>query len=158
VVKGLVLIGAQDEVDQVIKVTSVDFAADDGNFNLNWPGPPRRPWVEADKEYYTVTVNLSDRAPEAFTFGYYVKENRRWWFDPSLGYLTISFAQGASTAQGKFWLVCTKKGKIKGSLGKGDDCHGIVYLEDSGLAYERDLDNWYYLYEASRKEHTVRCK
>jgi len=156
--KGHVLIGTQKGVEQVIKVTSVNFAADDDTFNLNWPGPPRRPWVEADKEYYTVTINLSAPAPEAFKFAYYVKENRRWWFDPSLGYLSASVALGASTAQGKFWLVCTKKGKVKGNLGKGDDSHAVVYLEDSGLSYERELDNWYYRYEAIRKEHTVRCK
>ncbi len=140
-----------------ISVTSVDFAPEDGDYDLNWPGPPRRAWTEKDKEYYQATIKLDQPAPEDFDLFFYVKENK-WWSDPVLSLFPFHFFQGATTAQQRFWLVCTRKGRVKGSFGKGDDSHATVYLESSGLASNVDLDTWGWHMNAKRREHDCRCE
>src|SRR3990170_1353399 len=69
---------------KIVKVNFIDFAPEDGDYNLNWPGPPRRAWTEADKEFYSVTMELDTPAPESFSLGMYVKEDISFWSDPEL--------------------------------------------------------------------------
>ena len=139
-------------------VVSVDFTPEDGNYDVNWPGPPRRPWTEADKDFYQVRATISDPAPEDFKLGFWIKEDRSWWPDPTLGSILVSFTNGSIQGNGRFWLVCTKKGKVKGSEGKGDDQHANVYLESFDIAAEVDSNTWTWDYDAPRITYTVNCR
>jgi hypothetical protein len=141
---------------QVISVINYQFSPDDRKYNLNWPGPPRRPWTEQDKEYYTVTVDISPAAPEDFNFLLYIKENK-FWTDPELGYVLVPFSANATRAQAKFWLVCTMLGKVKGNTGKGDDRHAKVYLEFNMFASEVNLGTWTWQVDEDRPEHVIWC-
>lgn len=141
----------------LVKVNFIDFAPQDGDYDLNWPGPPRRPWTNADKEYYKATIELDVPAPETFNLHFYVKESK-FGSDPKLGYFTATFNRDAKRSQPTFWLVCTKAGKVKGNVGKGDDRHANVYLESNGLASDVDLDTWTWEITASRWEHDINCE
>lgn len=143
------------EIRTKVSVNLIDFAPEDGDYNLNCPGEA---WTEDDKEYYKATIELSTPAPETFDLGFYIKENRFLWPDPELGFFLATFNQGDTRSQPSFWLVCTRKCKVKGNVGKGDDEHAKVYLESSGLASNVDLDTWYWDIRATRHEHVIRCK
>ena len=139
-----------------INVNFIDFAPEDGNYDLNWPGPPRRAWTESDKEYYKATIELSAPAPETFSLGFYVKE---WgfWSDEELGFFLATFNQGDTRSQPRFWLVCTKRGNVKGDIGK-DDQNAEVFLKSSGLASDINLDTWTWNITATRYYHDVNCR
>jgi hypothetical protein len=141
----------------VTSVNFVDFAPDDGDYDINWPGPPRRPWTEKDKEYYTATIELSVPAPESFSLPFYVKESR-FWSDTELGWFMANFAAGSTRSQPKFWLVATKAGRIRGNIVKGDDRHAEVYLKPFGFASDVDLDTWTWNFTARTWYHDVESK
>jgi hypothetical protein len=143
-----------------ISVTSYTYAAEDSNYDLNWPGPPRREWQEGDKEYYLATVVLSNPATEDFSLGFWIKHNKKFWFDPTLGFFMVKFTGGSNTGTGRFWLVCTKKGKVKGSEGK-DSKHAKVYLEAFSFASEVDERNWAWegvAHGVHRPENKCNCR
>lgn len=143
-----------------ISATSYNFVAEDSDYDLNWPGPPRRTWQEGDKEYYLATVELSGPAPEDFSLGFWIKHNKKFWFDPTLGYFMVNFTKGSSTGTGRFWLVCTKKGKVKGNDGKNGK-HAKVYLEAFSIASDIDERTWAFEGIADgvgRPEHKCNCR
>jgi hypothetical protein len=104
-----------------VTIVAEDFVPNDGSYSINWPGPPRRPWTDADKEYYTVTVTLQKPAPCDFQLVYGVRWDRANWFDKDIGAVLVSFTRGVAQGTGQFWLVCTQKGKVKGSMDKDDN-------------------------------------
>lgn len=149
--------GVRRRTDWDVVVSSVDFKPVDGRYDLNWPGPPRRAWTESDKEYYDATVKLEGNAPGKFALTFAIKADRTAWPDPELGAVTVTVPAGSSTGTARFWLVCTKKGKVKGSTGKDNDSHADVYLEKPSVAQTfGQAISWEYT--ADRKKHVVRCK
>lgn len=143
---------------QIIVMNDIDFAPEDGSYNVNWPGPPRREWQDDDREFYSVSVHLSEPAPEHFNIHFVVKENRNYWPDPTLGVVVIDVREGETEPHGRFWLVCTKQGKVKGSSGKGDDGHAVVFLGyPNPVYYNVNKEGWTLGYPPGRHEHTVRC-
>lgn len=143
----------------VVKLISADFAPADGkSYDLKWPGPPRRPWSEADRKFFVVTATLSAPAPEEFSFAFVTKENKTWDVDPVLGSVVVAFAKGDTVAQGKFWLTCNRKGRIQGALGRDFDGYGNIYLYPGALVTDQNLDTWQFEVAARRMQHAVQCK
>jgi hypothetical protein len=69
----------------------------------------------------------------------------------------VDFAAGSVSGTGRFWLVCTKKGKVKGNESK-DGREAKVYLESFDIASDIDLGTWTWGVTAPRNTHRVRCK
>ena len=140
-----------------VNLTKLYFEPIHDGYDLNCPG---RPWTEKDKKKYVGIIELSPPALETFKMDFLVKENRFFWSDPTLGRFTATFSVDTRRTQMNFWLVCTKKCKVKGNQGKGDDGHAMVYLKSAGYTYDRDLDTWT-LYDdepTPRYEHDVNCE
>ena len=137
---------------QTLSLVQFDFHAQDGDYNLNWPGPPRRRALWSDVELYVPDLTTNQNPINDFTLCFDIKEDRSYWFDIELGFFCATWTHGTSTpvsfnyvSQGPdatdvpdgapasinngFWLVCTKLGKVKGNDGKGDDGHANVYLQ-----------------------------
>lgn len=151
--------GSQGGQDLVVKLISADFAPEEGkSYDLKWSGPPRRAWSEADRKFFVVTATLSAPAPEAFSFSFATKENKTWDVDPVLGSVVVTFAKGDTSAQGKFWLACTRKGTIQGELGRDFDGYGNIYLYPGALVTDQTLDTWQLEVAARRMQHAVQCK
>jgi hypothetical protein len=129
-------------------VKTLDFSPDDGNWNVNWPGPPRRPWTAADVEYFTPTIELAYTVDFDLVLQVDVVEDRNWGGNIQLGRFYAEFEAGNvlpsviranndSVEQsrglpprtfGKFWLVVTKAGKLRGNSEKEDNGHANVFL------------------------------
>ena len=139
-----------------VNLTSVDFSPDDGTYNVNWPGPPRRPWTNADREFYQVTATLSARPPGFVGLHFWVKEDRSLASDPILGDLLLLFDENHTTAESGFWLVCTQLGRLRGNIAREDDGHAWIYLELEGPSVQ-DFGTWILRYTAVRKKHLVVC-
>lgn len=145
--------------DLVVRLTSVDFAPEDGkSYELKWPGPPRRPWTDADKKTFVVTGSLSAPAPEDFSLAFLIKENKTWDIDPVLSAVVLNFKRGDTTTQNRFWLTCNKKGRIQGDLGRDFDGYGNLYLYSGSQLTDAVLDNWALEVVARRTQHAVQCK
>ena len=138
-----------------VRITFVDFQPEHGNFDVNWPGPPRRAWTEADKKYYKARIELLEPAPCTITFFFWIKGDRTLWFDYNLGFFSATFPMGERIATPRFWLVCTKAGKVKGCDGKNGNC-ARVYLEPVDLA--RTDCPIYWENKAKRYTHSICCK
>ncbi|HMW18492.1 MAG TPA: hypothetical protein PKN13_11975 [Accumulibacter sp.] len=151
--------GVSSGQEYVVKLNSVDFVPEDGkSYDLRWPGPPRRPWTDADKRTFLVTATLSAPAPEDFSFAFSIKENKTWDVDPVLGSVILHFGRGSTSTQARFWLVCGRKGRIQGELGRDFDGYGNVYLYPGALVSDQSLDNWQFEVTARRIQHAVQCK
>ena len=130
-------------------VKTLDFSPDDGNWIVNWPGPPRRAWTAADVEYFTPTIELAYKLNFDLVLQVDVIEDRGWPFENiRLGRFYAEFEAGKvlpsviranndSLEQsrglpprtfGKFWLVVTKAGKLRGNSEKEDNGHANVFL------------------------------
>lgn len=146
--------GGGGPVEELVRITFTDFAPVDGDYDMNWPGPPRRPWTESDKEYYKATIELLGPAPCTISIGFYIKSDR-FGPDPTLGYFMATFPMGENVATPQFWLVCTKKGKVKGSDGKHAKCSN-VYLEPFSIAKTQCPIYWEN--KAKRWTHKICCE
>ena len=165
-----------------VKLLAFDFipiGTDD--YNLNWPGPPRRKLTWADVKFYRPEVEIDVPAPSDITFFFWIKADRGWWPDPTLGFFSVKILKDRKTPRiediscpsasgsgkppqnappegsiGSFWLGCTKKGKVRGNEGKDNDRHARVYMECFDLIVcEIPLD-WSWENDQSPR-HTVRC-
>jgi len=142
-----------------VKLIAADFAPEDGrSYDPKWPGPPRRAWTEADRKLYTLTAKLSIPAQEDFSVAFLVRENKTWDFDPVLASVIVSFARGDTSAQGTFWLVCNKEGRIQGNLGREFDGYGNLYLKANALVTDPLLDTWKFSISAPTIPHQVQCR
>lgn len=133
------------------QIQTLDFRPVDGNYDINWPGPPRRAITYGDCEHYVVDIQLDRDAPCDFSRTFKITE-KRWWGWDTLGQFTASFTEGSgvptisysrqccgasaypsgapsSLTDGTFWIGCTKKGKIKANGEKGDDGHALIRLD-----------------------------
>jgi hypothetical protein len=137
--------------DDFASIQTLDFRPVDGNYNLNWPGPPRRALNYNDVEHYTIDMQLDRDAPCNFSRTFQIRENR-WWGWDTLGEFTANFTEGSRVpsisysrqccgasrypagapsilADGTFWIGCTKKGKTKANGEKGDNRNATIRLE-----------------------------
>ena len=123
-------------------------------YDLDWPGPPRRPIRWQDTKLYYVEVELDRPAPVDMPFSFYVREDVSGWFDTELGFVSITIRKGRVTpmsqdivgvaagggaiapigtpnpVRGGFYLGCTKKGKVKGNYGKNGR-NANVFIEEA---------------------------
>jgi hypothetical protein len=75
-----------------IKVKTLDFVPAAGaNYDLNWPGQPRRRLQYADVSHYRPVIELDAPTQRRLTLGFWVKEDRSMWFDDTLGSFTAVF-------------------------------------------------------------------
>jgi hypothetical protein len=143
--------------DVEVTITSLSFSPQDGSYNLHWP-KPRRPWRNSDKEYYNIYVRLRNPAPCNITLYFYIKQNRRFWPDKILGTTSVTIQSGSSRGTGQFWLVCTKKGKVKGNENKNGN-KASVYLEPFRTFYPSSgCPDIYLDFHYSRPEHSCKCR
>ena len=150
---------AQGQGDVTVKLISTDFSPEDGNsYNPKWAGPPRKPWVETDQKFYTLTAKLSAPAPEDFSVAFLVRENKTWDMDPVMASVIVNFAKGDMSAQGRFWLACTRDGRIQGNLGREFDGYGNLYAKANALVTDPILDTWKFVISAPTVPHPVQCK
>ncbi|UCF06579.1 MAG: hypothetical protein JSV33_06005 [bacterium] len=142
-----------------IRITKLDFVPKRGrSYNINWPGPPRRLLRYADVKHFKPLIELKTKAPIGFLLMINVKEYREAWgvdelvSDIELTYFTARFEVGKRIPTeikmvnhikgpprdpggsprytfGSFWLGASKRGRIRGNIGTGDDRHARVYLE-----------------------------
>ena len=142
-----------------VRLIAADFAPEDGkSYDPKWPGPPRRAWTEADKKTYSLTAKLSAPAQEDFSVAFLVRENKTWDFDPVLASVIVNFVRGDTSAQGTFWLVCNKEGRIQGNLGREFDGFGNLYLKTNALVTDPLLDTWKFAISAPTITHQVHCR
>lgn len=111
-----------------VEIAAVDFSADDGDYDINWPGPPRRAWTDADREYYTATVVLTNPAPCNLQLVFRVRWDRETVSDKDLGRFSVTVPMGSTKGTGQFWLVCTKEGRVKGNIDK-DNSSASIYCD-----------------------------
>lgn len=142
-----------------IKIMKFDFSPKSGgNFDINWPGPPRRQLKYSDVKHYIPIIELESQSPIGFTLIIAVREYREslgideLMSDVDLTDLRVRFEAGNRTPSeirmvnhiagppkdpdgspqytfGSFWLGISKAGKIRGNVGTGDDGHALVYME-----------------------------
>lgn len=142
-----------------VKLIAADFSPEDGkSYDPKWPGPPRRAWTEADKKTYSLTAKLSAPAQEDFSVAFLVRENKTWDFDPVIASVIVQFARGDTVAQGTFWLVCNREGRIQGNLGRDFDGYGNLYLKANALVTDPLLDTWKFVISAPTITHQVHCR
>lgn len=150
---------AQGQGELTVKMIAADFAPEDGNsYNPKWAAPPRKPWAETDQKFYALTAKLSAPAPEDFSVAFLVRENKTWDLDPVMASVIVSFAKGDMSAQGRFWLVCTRDGRIQGNLGREFDGYGNLYAKANALVTDPVLDTWKFVISAPTVPHAVQCK
>jgi hypothetical protein len=163
----------------------LDFVPDDDNFDINWPGPPRRELRFSDVEKFWPILTLKHAVPTDVTLHFWIKADRTGWPDPTLGSFFANYSAGFRStldvhypnavgdseapsnapSSGElrllFWLGCTKAGRVKGNEGRDDDGHARVYLEmfrevvPTGYSLAGD-PNDDDLWQSER--HTVECK
>jgi len=164
-----------------IRIKKLDFVPKSGSsYDLNWPGPPRRKLRYSDVKHYIPIIELEKPAPIGFTIGVFVKEERLLRPNYELSFFKASFDIGKRVPSeikmlndypgpppvpsgspmytlGSFWLGASKKGKIRGNTGKGNDRHARVYIERSTL-WQPDIFNFARLIGKTKsKLHTVRA-
>jgi len=163
--------------EYIVKM-KMDFKPVSGNYHLNWPGPPRRQWKYSDRKEYRPTFTISHGRPPMGTVQILIKEDKtgtdpilargryngdRFWINNS----TLARERGApARTYDVFWLVCTKKRRVKGDYGKGDDEHARVYMEVVDASFGGEFcpswpggSKWaVHFYKTQSPRHTVRCK
>jgi hypothetical protein len=132
----------------------LDFVPDDDNYDINWPGPPRRKLRYSDVEKYWPILTLKHAVPTDVRLHFWIKADRTAWPDPTLGSFYADYSAGfripllevhypnavgdavaplnapsSGETRALFWLGCTQAGKVKGNEGRDDDGHARVYLE-----------------------------
>lgn len=165
-----------------VRLLPFDYSPIDGSeYALNWPGPPRRELRWEDVKIYRPSVRLDNPAPAEIAFSFWVKEDRSWWFDKTLGLVRVTFRQGEmlpsdadiigpsasgsgkapfdapSHATGGFYLGCTKKGKVKGSEDKNGR-EATVYMERFSVASTGGVPVDWYSESDQSPRHKIRCK
>jgi hypothetical protein len=169
------------EVEGVVSIEqvtllSVDFTpVDSSNYNLNWPGPPRRMLKWSDVKIYKPIVKIEPIARDV-TLYFWVREDRAGCdLDLGMFYVTIKAgntepndsdiigpsASGSGKAPigapnnaiGGFYLGATKKGKVKGSEDKNGRESEIYVMLFKGYP------SWIYGIEnpPESPRHTVRA-
>jgi hypothetical protein len=155
-----------------VEIVDLDFTPKVGDWNLNWPGPPRRALKWSDTKQYDPTLKVNKKVFSVLTVE--VREDRSFASDPKLGEMKVYLndqsyeatdfrtdnksgeaktPDGAPDSSQDFWLGCTSKGEVRGSHGKGDDRHARVYLVAKRLVE----DNRYCFQRKESPRHTVRC-
>ena len=143
------------QADVPIRLIYVDFEPEDGTYKIDWPSP-RRKWRESDKEYYDITAFIDVPAPCSLKLGFWIKQNRTLWFDKELGSTTLIIKENTVEGHGRFWLVCTKKGKVKSNENKNGR-KAKIYVEAFTEVFQSECDIDLRLsYE--QNNHTCRCK
>jgi len=156
----------------------MDFKPKSGDYHLNWPGPPRRKWKYSDRKEYIPTFTISHGRPPMGTLKILIKEDKtgtdpilavgkyngdKFWMDNS----SLSRDHEAPVRTNDvFWLVCTKKRRVKGDYGKGDDEHAKVYMEVQPASFGGDFCSLWsggpkwavHFYKTQSPRHTIRCK
>ncbi len=155
--------------------TVIDFRPETGNsYNIEWTGPPRRALTYSDVKFYIPLIDLSGPATTDHLRRFQIKVDRSWWWDKQIGefeaiYLTgqiepsvIRYASALEDAlppanapaetTKKFWLGCTRKGKVKGNIDKHSSS-ARVYLEEE----DRQLSANTILIGRISPRHTVKC-
>ena len=135
-------------IEEVTLITLDFYPNGTSNYNINWPGPPRRKLKWQDVKAYTPIISLDKNSPREMTLFFWIKADRTMWSDPTLGFLKVTIPAGSKipqmgsihypSASGEgvapqgappsnnddnrtydaFWLGCTKRGKVKGNEGK----------------------------------------
>ena len=109
---------------------------------------PKKAWGARNAALYTPTFRINRSLPVTVEFGAKVMEDIRLWPDRKLGSFLVRFPAGSTRGQVRtennavarsrgfpavtrntFWLVATKKGRIRGNTGRGDNGHAKVYIE-----------------------------
>jgi len=133
-----------------VVLSKIDFAPQDGSWNLNWPSP-RHSLVFAEAKRFRVILELDRNAPETFSRDFLIKEDR-WFGWETRGQFTATFNAGSRTpvisypsvccgadtipsgtpatlSDGTFWMGCTRLGKVKANGPHGDDGNARLRLE-----------------------------
>lgn len=163
-----------------IDVSRFGFRPKDGaQFNINWPGPPRRPIRWSDVKMYLPVLKLREPSPSNTEYHLRVMQDRKWWFDRELGYIKVVIRYGRTepldedifgpsgngTApsgaptwyRGGFYLGCTKRGNVKGNVAHAGRSANVyvqwLYTYEHCL-YEDPV--WHDAIESPR--HSVSCR
>lgn len=126
---------------------------------LRFTGPKRvrwtkKKWLAKNAAYYTPTFEIDRTLPADVTIRVQVREDIRPGADPRLGRFDVVFPKGKkkgivittnnkiarsrgfpAKTKGRFWLVATRAGRIRGNLTRGDDGHANVYLRTTRNGY-----------------------
>jgi len=129
------------------------------DYNMNWPGPPRRDLNYSDLYHFKPIIELQSGASKKFSRDFdIVRACSGFWCwllgDDMIGYFTATFEQGSTQVNeiqcvttpagtdlrvptgspeityGDFWMGCTKKGYIRGNVDK-DSREGDIYISIS---------------------------
>jgi hypothetical protein len=141
----------------ISKLDFVPLTRDD--YLINWPGPPRKAVEYSDCYHFKPVIELQDPAPKTFTRDFDIVADHSP--DEMIGVFTATFEEGSrvpneikylSIVPGsgarapagtpdviydKFWMGCTKKGKIKAN-GIKDDRKAKVYITLSPVMIPAD--------------------
>jgi len=165
------------QADETILVPEelIDFRPASGSsYNIEWPGPPRKPLSYPDVKLYIPSLTLGKSAETSYTSKIKIMVHRNWWWDKAIGEFEALYTAGNTTptviryasalpgsvapvnapaeTQGMFWLGCTQLGRVKGNLAHhGSDA--VVYLKED----DRALPGNTTVLGRGSPRHSVRC-
>lgn len=140
-----------DEDPNRYRVTNVYYQPFTGsNVDIDWVNPGNN-LNYSNVKIYTPIVQLENPAPRNLSFNINVWESRSVFSDYLLGSFSAYINQGSQSVTSVntpnfntsanvvpvgapayetrgFWLGCTKKGKVRGNEGRGDNSQADVYL------------------------------
>jgi hypothetical protein len=159
----------------------IDYQPIDGDYGMNWCGPPRQNLDWSCVEFYKPIVELKSSARCDVYFVIVIREDVSWWFDNELGLFSVTIRQGNKVPKdediicratcsinapqnspdcstGSFWLGCTKKGKVRGNEGKSDGRSADVFIEISSYLFEWGGVRYIEMDDNKQSpRHTIRC-
>lgn len=166
---------AQADETVLVPEELIDFRPATGSsYNIEWPGPPRKPLSYPDVKFYVSSLTLGKPAEAGYASRIKIMAHRQWWWDKALGEFEALYAAGnteptvvryasalsgsvapvnaPAETQGKFWLGCTRLGRVKGNIAH-HQAETVVYLKEENRALPGNVT---ILGRVSPK-HSVRC-
>ena len=148
-----------DDTDTRVE-DNINFVPETGNsYNIEWSGPPREPLNYDQVKFYIPQIELVIPATRNYLQRYKIKVDR-WFGDKQIGEFEALYDAGQTEpriiryasflqlseppsnapveTKGKFWLGCTKRGKVKGNIGKHSNSV-VIYLEEDDIRLSSDL-------------------
>lgn len=163
-----------------IKFKPFDFSPRRGSrtFDIGESGAARGPLRWVDAKLYVPSVSLTSPAPAEVTLCFWVKDDVSMGWDTTLGVFCVTIRKGATAPHrhdikaftsagqthrgasafhyGSFWLVCTRRGRVRGSENE-EGGSGDVYIESFGQLFTGGAAVDWRVSAPQSPRHRVRC-
>ena len=129
--------------------------------------------------YFAPTIKLKKQYDFPFSFFLNIKQYVSCGSDNRIGEIHVTFGpkqtepatenvkyhpdqraedRGIATALGRYWLVFTKRGRIRGNVVKGDEGDSMIYLQTTSKKHEGSIlePTPYQIGKRKSPEHAVK--